>query len=85
MIEGLNDVVLKYAGLNESGWKEVESAFTPPNIFLKAFVHLILGVDNKIFKPHTAYSNTSMFLVTTWIKTRGDIIGVDDRGMNKNG
>ena len=24
MIEGWNDVVLKYAGLNESGWKEVE-------------------------------------------------------------
>ena len=27
MIEGLKDTGLKYAGLNESGWKEVEPNF----------------------------------------------------------
>ena len=34
MTKGLNDIGLKYEGLNESGWKKVESKFSQSNIHM---------------------------------------------------
>ena len=54
MIERLNDVVLKYAGLNESGWKEVEPETINDRVVLSQQRKSTLTefVDNHFISQH---------------------------------